>query len=92
MRRLCGAVGSPEEEQDGGEQAEEWGGGSGVEVAVWVVGGGRDFGDGVDGGYGVLRGAVEGDAGGEERACGVLAGIDGGAVEDYGSAEDALGG
>ncbi len=55
-----------------------------------VVGGGGDLGDGVDGGYGILRGAVESDAGGEERAGGVLAGVDGGAVEDYGSAEAAL--
>src|SRR6266851_3582499 len=50
------------------------------------------FGDGVDGGGGVLRCAVEGEAGGEEGAGGVLAGVDGGAVEDYGSDEAVLGG
>src|ERR1700729_3020880 len=72
-------------EDRGGEQAEEGSvEGAGVGVECGGVGG-VDGSDGVDGGGGVLCSAVEGDARGEERAGGVLAGVDGRAVENYGA-------
>src|ERR1700761_951608 len=68
-----------------GEQAEE----ASVEGAcVGVARGGVagiDSCDGVDGSGGVLCSADEGDARREQRAGGVLAGIDGRAVENYGA-------
>ncbi len=55
-------------------------------VGILRGGGGDELGYGVDVCGGVLRGAVEGDAGGQKRAGGVGAGGDGGAVEDDGAA------
>jgi len=48
----------PEEQEGGGEQAEE----SLVKVSVLRCGSGVDGGDRVDGGDSTLRGAAEGDA------------------------------
>jgi len=86
--------GLPEEEQGCGQEAEE-GCVVSVSCALGCAGdlGGFvqvDSGDGVDGGGGGLGGTAEGDARGEQRAGGVEAGSDGGAVEDDGSAEGVL--